>query len=55
MYPLHIALHDGFQRRHVVIVVDGRTVFDRAGVTTDLRISRADAVDIEVTAQRIYL
>ena len=50
MARLHIALHDGFQGNHVVITVDGNIVFDRSGVTTDLRISRADAIDVDVAA-----
>jgi hypothetical protein len=55
MHSLHIALHDGFRGHHVVIAVDGRTVFDRAEVTTDLRISRADSVDVEVQTEQINL
>ncbi|MGE0259309.1 MAG: hypothetical protein AB7H71_08630 [Alphaproteobacteria bacterium] len=55
MHPLHIALHDGFQGNHVRISVDGQTVFDRAGVRTDLRISRADAVDVSAPAQHVRI
>jgi len=50
MPKLHIALHDGFRGNHVVITVDGKVVFDRTGVKTDLRISRADAIDVDVAA-----
>jgi membrane-associated protease RseP (regulator of RpoE activity) len=50
MSRLHIALHDGFRGNHVVIAVDKKVVFDRTGVTTDLRISRADAIDVDVAA-----
>jgi hypothetical protein len=53
MHPLHIALHNGFQGNHVVIEIGGRIVFDRTGVTTDLRISRADAVDVEVDGEQV--
>ena len=53
MYPLHIALQDGFRQHHVTITVDGRTVYSRQDVTTDLRISRADAVDTEVAQPRV--
>jgi hypothetical protein len=53
MPRLHIALHDGFRGNHVVITVDGRVVFDRTGVTTDLRISRADAMDVDVAAASV--
>jgi hypothetical protein len=44
---LHIALHDGFTGHTVTVTVDGREVYRRAGVRTDLRISRADAFDTD--------
>jgi hypothetical protein len=47
---MHIALHDGFAGHTVAVKVDGREVYRRAGVTTDLRISRADAFDVETAA-----
>ncbi len=50
MHTMHIALHDGFTGQTVTIVVDGRQVYHRAGVQTDLRISRADSIDIEAQA-----
>lgn len=50
MHPLHIALQDGFRDQHVVIRADGRVVYDRRDVTTDLRISHAD--EVEVTLDR---
>jgi hypothetical protein len=53
MHPLHIALHDGFQGQHIRIAIDGQTVFDRAHVITDLRISRADAVDVDAPTPRV--
>jgi hypothetical protein len=53
MYPLHIALQDGFRQNSVTITIDGRTVYSRPDVTTDLRISRADAVDTEVAQPRV--
>ena len=55
MHALHIALHNGFQGDHVVIEIGGHTVFDRTGVTTDLRISRADAVDVEVGVEQVTI
>jgi hypothetical protein len=55
MHPLHFALHDGFQRHHVTIRVDGKVVFDRDGITTDLRISRADAADVEVSGPQAQI
>jgi hypothetical protein len=47
MATLHIALHDGFAGDTVAIGLDGREVYSKAGVRTDLRISRADSVDVE--------
>lgn len=47
MPMLHIALRDGFAGQHVRIKLNGRMVYDRASVATDLRISRADALDVE--------
>jgi hypothetical protein len=48
-YSMHIALHDGFTGQTVTIAVDGQQVYRRTGVRTDLRISRADALDVEVS------
>lgn len=48
MPMMHITLRDGFRGNHVIVAVDGKTVFDRRDVRTDLRISRADGVDAEV-------
>jgi len=47
MAKLQIALNDGFAGDAVAVVVDGREVYNKAGVKTDLRISRADAVEVE--------
>ena len=45
MSTLHIALHDGFAGDAVTIRLAGREVYRKDGVSTDLRISRADGVD----------
>jgi hypothetical protein len=42
-HALHITLLDGFRRHAVVIVVDGREVYRRDGVTTDPTTAHADA------------
>ena len=47
MTKLHIALNDGFAGDAVAISLDGREVYNKAGVQTDLRISHADAVDAD--------
>ena len=47
MSTLHIALQDGFTNDTVAISLDGREVYRKDGVKTDLRISRADAIDVE--------
>jgi hypothetical protein len=48
---LHITLRDGFRGHAVVIVVDGREVYHRSGVTTDRTMSRADAVEFVVASR----
>jgi hypothetical protein len=48
MATLAIHLQDGFSGDTVVVSVDGEEVARREGVTTDLRLSRADVVEIEV-------
>jgi uncharacterized protein YcfJ len=55
MYTLHIALHDGFRGNHVTIQADGRSVYDKTGVTTNLSISRADAFDVTLSAKTVRL
>ena len=52
---LHIILRDGFRGHAVVIIVDGREVYRRAGVTTDATISRADAVELIVAPRLIHV
>jgi hypothetical protein len=47
MANLHIALNDGFAGDAVAISLDGREVYNKAGVRTDLRISHADAIEAE--------
>jgi hypothetical protein len=52
MHTLHIALHDGFQGHTVAIKVDGREVYNKTSVTTNVTISRADAFDVEVGSNK---
>jgi hypothetical protein len=47
MAALHIALLDGFSGDAVKIRIDGREVYRKEGVKTDLRISRADGIDVD--------
>jgi len=51
-HALHIALVDGFRRHAVVIVVDGREVYRRDGVTTDPTTTVADTFQA-ATASRV--
>jgi hypothetical protein len=46
--PLTIELQDGFEDDEVVCTVDGREVARLTGVRTNLAISRADSVTVEV-------
>jgi hypothetical protein len=55
MHPLHIALHDGFKGNAVVITVDGRGVYNKSSVTTDLSLSRADAFDTQVASNTVRI
>ena len=48
MATLGIELQDGFEGDEVVCTVDGREVLRRSAVRTDLRISRADSVEVQV-------
>ena len=52
MHTLHIALHDGFTDDIVTIRVNGREVFRKSHVRTDLRLSRADGVDVQVDSTK---
>jgi hypothetical protein len=45
---LRIELQDGFEDDEVVCTVGGREVARRPAVRTDLRISRADAIALDV-------
>jgi hypothetical protein len=53
MSTLHIALQDGFTNDTVAISLDGREVYRKDGVKTDLRISRADAIDVETAGGNV--
>lgn len=53
MQPLHIALHEGFRGHTVTIRLDGKEIFKRSSVTTDLAISRADAFDVQVSSNLV--
>ncbi|HEV7880801.1 hypothetical protein [Bradyrhizobium sp.] len=44
MPDMRVYLTDGFDNDHVVIDVDGRTVFDQAGITTKKMIGLAKQV-----------
>ncbi len=50
-HALHITLLDGFRRHAVVIVVDGREVYRRAGVTTDPTTAHADAFQVAAASR----
>jgi hypothetical protein len=54
MHSLHIALHEGFQGQTVTIRIDGKEVYKKAA-TTNLAISRADAFDVQVAADKVRI
>jgi len=45
---LHVKLRDGLSNDTVTITVNGKAVYRQSGVSTDLTISLADAVDVPV-------
>src|SRR3990167_2386663 len=55
MTPLHIALEDGFDGHDVTIQIGDRKVYGRQGVKTDLRISRADAVEVALSSAQAHV
>ena len=52
---LRVRLGDGFRNDTVSLRVNGEQVFHKSGVTTDLRLSRADSVDLPVGSQVVRL
>lgn len=52
---LRVRLGEGFQNNTVSVLVDGRQVYQREGVSTDWTISRADSVDIELAGASVQL
>lgn len=52
---LRVRLGEGFQNNTVSVRVDGKEVFQRAGVSTDWTISRADSVDVPTGAASVEL
>ena len=47
---LHVALQEGFDDDRVELRVNEASIYQRDSVTTDLRIGRADAVEMEMGA-----
>jgi hypothetical protein len=54
-HTIDITLRDGFRGHAVVITVDSREIYHRAGVITDPTISRADAVKLVVASRLIHV
>jgi hypothetical protein len=52
---LRVKLRDGFSGDTVSITVNGREIYRKSGVSTDLTISYADAVEIDVAEPVIKL
>ena len=52
---LRVRLGDGFRNDTVSVRVNGVQVFHKSGVSTDLRISRADSVDVPVGTPTVRL
>jgi hypothetical protein len=45
---LHIAFQDGFEDDLVIVQIDGREVFQKEGIKTNLLIGYADSVEVQV-------
>ena len=43
---LHVDLQEGFDDDSVLVRLNDKPIYENPGVTTDLRISRADAVEV---------
>jgi len=52
---LRVRLGEGFQNNSVSVLVDGKQVYGRSGVSTDWTISRADSVDVKTGADSVRL
>ena len=52
---LHVALQEGFDNDNVLMRLNDQPVYESAGVTTDLRIGRADAVEVPLGEGRLRL
>jgi len=52
---LHVALQEGFDNDNVLMRLNDKPIYESARVTTDLRISRADAVEVPLSEGRLRL
>jgi uncharacterized protein YcfJ len=52
---LRVRLGEGFQDNTVSVRIDGKQVYDRSNVRTDLTISRADSFDVAVDGPSVQL
>lgn len=52
---LRVRLGEGFRNDTVSLRVNGEQVFHKSGVTTDLRIPRADTVDLSIQESAVQL
>lgn len=52
---LRIRLRDGFRGQAVTVTLDGKEIYRKSGVTTDLAVSYADAVEASVDAAPVTL
>lgn len=52
---LTVRLGEGFKDDTVVVRVDGKPVYGKSGVSTDLSISRADGFDVQTDANSVQL
>ena len=52
---LHVALQEGFDNDNVLMRLNDEPIYESAGVTTDLRVGRADALEVPLKEGRLRL
>src|SRR3982751_6654979 len=53
MQTLHVALQDGFKNDSVAVTVNGKEVYRKSGVTTNLSVSLADQFEAPVEGHTV--
>jgi hypothetical protein len=54
-FTLHLVLREGFRQHRVLVVMDGRAIYQAGSVTTDAITATADARDVTSTSRHAHL